>query len=202
MGKMEFYEVDGHQHFIPVKIIDKHADFATVLQVEVTESGQMIYVPKVYKFQKEKRPQKVVVPKFVAEWYERNKYNLDTAIYGTIAEIYRKVNGENNDLLDTFESWFIHEDNPIFILVQMQLFGYEIEQEKLYTVEIPNPNDEHLMTVLKRLSSGKVIMCTVHRSNIHLFENEEFQLTESEIKEDFAWAWDQEFAKKVDKNDE
>lgn len=83
-------------------------------------------------------PQKVVVPKFVAEWYERNKDDLNTAIYSTITETYRKVNGENDDLLDTFEGWLVYEDNSILILVQMQLFGYELEQEKLYTVELFN----------------------------------------------------------------
>ncbi|HEL2312781.1 TPA: DUF1642 domain-containing protein [Streptococcus suis] len=201
MKQNKYYEVNGCMDFIPVKI---EATYSNGAEVSINDGVRQVrvFVNRVCSFEKPIKRQRVLVPKIIAEWYERNKYNLDTAIYGTIAGIYRKVNGENNDLLDTFESWFIHEDNPIFILVQMQLFGYEIEQEKLYTVKIPNPNDAQLMTVLKRLSSGKVIMCTVHRSNIHLFENEEFQLTESEIKEDFAWAWDDEFAKKVDKNDE
>ena len=44
-------------------------------------------------------PQKVTVPKFVAEWYERNKDCLDPAIYSTITGTYRKVDGGNNDLL-------------------------------------------------------------------------------------------------------
>ncbi|NQM00158.1 DUF1642 domain-containing protein, partial [Streptococcus suis] len=78
------------------------------------------------------------VPKFVAEWYERNKDDLNTAIYSTITKTYRKVNGENDDLLDVFEGWLVYEDNSILILVQMQFFGFEIEQEQLYTVEIPN----------------------------------------------------------------
>ena len=74
------------------------------------------------------QPQKVVVSKFVAEWYERNKNDLDTAIYDTIAGVYREVTGENDDLLDTFEKRLVNEDNSISIIVQMQLFGYEVEQ--------------------------------------------------------------------------
>ncbi|MFH0402059.1 DUF1642 domain-containing protein [Streptococcus sp. A23] len=86
-------------------------------------------------------PQKVVVPKFVAEWYERNKDDLNTAIYSTITRTYRKVNGENDDLLDTFESWLVYQENSILILVQMQLFGFEIEQEKLYEVTVPGTSN-------------------------------------------------------------
>ena len=76
-------------------------------------------------------PQKVVVPKFVGEWYERNKDGLDSAIYSTITETYRKVNGENNDLLDTFETWLVFEDNSILTLVRMYLLGYDIEVEEI-----------------------------------------------------------------------
>ncbi|HFI0056074.1 TPA: DUF1642 domain-containing protein [Streptococcus suis] len=86
-------------------------------------------------------PQKVVVPKFVAEWYERNKDILNTAIYSTITGTYRKVNGENDDLLDSFEGWLVYEDNSILTLVQMYLFGYEIEQEKLYEVTVPGTSN-------------------------------------------------------------
>ncbi|MFI3107892.1 DUF1642 domain-containing protein [Streptococcus suis] len=52
------------------------------------------------------------------------------AIIGT----YRKVNGENDDSPDTFEEWIVYEDNSILILVQMHLFGYEVERERLYVV--------------------------------------------------------------------
>lgn len=106
------------------------------------------YIPKsteVVKFEIAKdiisqihEPQKVVVPKFVAEWYEIYKDDLDPAIYNTITGTYRKINGENNDFLGTFERWLVYEYNSILTLVQMHLFGYEIEQEQLYTVELFN----------------------------------------------------------------
>ncbi|HFI0421043.1 TPA: DUF1642 domain-containing protein [Streptococcus suis] len=146
-------------------------------------------------------PQKVVVPKFVAEWYERNKDSLNTAIYSTITETYRKVNGENDDLLDTFEGWLVYEDNSILILIQMQLFGFEIEQEKLYTVEIPDPNRPDIATFLYK-ENGKVFIGTdifLDEVPNYKWKNEpENQLTESEIKEDFEWAW--QFAKEVEED--
>ncbi|HEL2407269.1 TPA: DUF1642 domain-containing protein, partial [Streptococcus suis] len=89
----------------------------------IVENVQVDYVPLevvVNTIDQIHEPQKVVVPKFVAEWYERNKDNLNTAIYSTITGTYRKVNGENDDLLDTFEEWLVYEDNSISILIQMQ----------------------------------------------------------------------------------
>ncbi|WP_312248516.1 DUF1642 domain-containing protein [Streptococcus parasuis] len=70
------------------------------------------------------------------------------------------------------------------------------KKEKLYTVEIPNPNDKYCMNALKRLPSGKIQLVLLHRSNTRYFKNEEYQLTESEIKQDFEWAW--QFAKPVE----
>ncbi|MCH1645063.1 DUF1642 domain-containing protein [Streptococcus suis] len=133
-------------------------------------------------------PQKVVVQKFVAEWYERNKDDLNTAIYSTITGTYRKVNGENDDLLDTFEGWLVYEDNSILILVQMHLFGYEVEQEQMYTVEIPNPHSDSL-TVLEKFDDGTVFISQMDVFSIDWRNHTEHQLTESEIKQDFEWAW-------------
>ncbi|WP_161941354.1 DUF1642 domain-containing protein [Streptococcus suis] len=146
-------------------------------------------------------PQKVVVPKFVAEWYERNKDGLDTAIYSTITGTYRKVNGENDDLLDKFEGWLVYEVDSILTLVKMHLFGYEVEQEQLFTVRIPDPNRPDTVTFLYK-ENGKVFI----GSDIFLDEvpnykwkkEPENQLTEVEIKKDFEWAWDAGFAKEVE----
>ncbi|MBY4972948.1 DUF1642 domain-containing protein [Streptococcus suis] len=146
-------------------------------------------------------PQKVVIPKFVAEWYERNKDDINTAIYSTITGTYRKVNGENDDLLDTFEGWLVYEDNSILILVQMHLFGYEVEKEKLYTVEIPNPNSDSL-TALEKFDDGTVFISQMDVFPIDWKNHTEYQLTEAEIKQDFKWAWDAGFAEPVeDKNE-
>lgn len=140
-------------------------------------------------------PPKVVIPKFVAEWYERNKNDLDTAIYDTIAGMYREAAGENDDLLDMFEKWLVNEDNSISTLVQMQLSGYEIEREQLFTVEIPDPNRKGTNRIYlgKSNPDSKVI---IHKGNFNPKKNKNLWLTESEIKKDFAWAW--QFAKEVE----
>ena len=174
----------------------KTAEFRVIYPTEVRPNLEVLPLEEVKNIISQiDEPQKVVVPKFVAERYERNKDDFNTAIYSAITKTYRKVNGENDDFLDTFEEWLVYEDNSILILVQMQLFGYEIEQEKLYTVEIPNPNSKSYMNVLKRAVDG-IIVATLCRPSTSYFKHKEFQLTEYEIKQDFEWAF--QFAKEVE----
>ena len=83
----------------------------------------------------------------------------------------------------------------------MHKFGYEIEKEKLYTVEIPNPNASgYGKTYLAKNKDGKVELYSWSSyTSIDFADNwkqeENAQLTESEIKQDFEWAW--KFAKEV-----
>jgi hypothetical protein len=82
------------------------------------------------------------------------------------------------------------------------LYGYEIEKKKLYTVEIPNPNGgKYSRIYLGKYASGKVGLYNwVGYKSIEFADNwkqeEKAQLTESEIKQDFEWAW--QFAKEVE----
>ncbi|BDD42655.1 DUF1642 domain-containing protein [Streptococcus ruminantium] len=73
------------------------------------------------------QPQKVVVPKFVAEWIEECKsipLSLDLAF-------------NSPRIPDDVAGWLIKFKNQE-IFARAWLDGYEIEREKLYTVEIPN----------------------------------------------------------------
>ena len=76
------------------------------------------------------------------------------------------------------------------------LDGYEVEKEKLYTVEIPNPNSAGGKLVLfKQQSTGRLILDMLH-PNIN--KPKYLHLTESEIKQDFGFLW--KFAKHVEEN--
>ncbi|HFU3678648.1 TPA: DUF1642 domain-containing protein [Streptococcus suis] len=134
-------------------------------------------------------PQKVVVPKLVAgwlEWCKQSNLDLDHSMR------YTRVNNAETGV----EEW-IYENQETF--ARAWLFGYEIEQEKLYTVEIPDPNRSDTVTFLYK-ENGKVFI----GSDIFLDEVPNYkwkndpdnQLTESEIKQDFEWAW--QFAKEVE----
>ena len=138
-------------------------------------------------------PEKPVVPQFVADWYEEHKDNFEDGVYELCVNFY------NCDLSGKIKHWFdCNDTNPIQVLVNMHQFGYEIEKEKLYTVELPSPNcqiDDHY--ILSRLKNGKII---INRYCIEQWEKfGDCQLTESEIKEDFEWAW--QFAKEVNNNE-
>ena len=131
-------------------------------------------------------PQKPVVPKFVANWYEENKDNFEYNVQCLCVH--------NCEPLREIDTWFDSDDTkPVETLVIMHKFGYEIEKEKLYIVEIPNPHSYiGNRSRLARNYKGKVVLEVQDWLNTL----ESYKLTESEIKEDFDFLW--QFAKEVD----
>lgn len=134
--------------------------------------------------------QKVVVPQFVADFYESIKGDFEDKVY----DLCVQFNFDESELNSDVALWFGHSKNrPIETLVKMKLYGYDVEKEKLYTVEIPNPNaGGHV--VLCKTSDGIVSIAFTGKARWQGCKN--FQLTESEIKKDFDWAW--EFRKEVE----
>lgn len=139
---------------------------------------------------------KPVVPKFVADWYEKNKDDFEYKLYDLCIDFHDK------NLQENLYRWFDDNNNKsIETLVLMHKFGYEVEKDKLYTVEIPNPiSDGYTKVYLGKNKDNKVGLCIWGcYSSIEFANNwkqlDNAQLTESEIKKDCAWAW--EFAKEV-----
>lgn len=134
-------------------------------------------------------PEKPVVPQFVADWYEEHiggdfEYNL----YSLYVDFYeQKLEGDLKEWVGNGS-----KNKTIQTLVNMHQFGYEVDKEKLYTVEIPNPND-FVHTILHRTEKGIIISYSTDVNYKNIKQN---QLTESEIKKDFEWAW--QFAKEVE----
>lgn len=132
-------------------------------------------------------PEKPVVPQFVADWYEENKDDFENNLF-----MYC-INWDSRDK-SNFAVWFKLNDNkPIQTLINMHQFGYEVKKEKLYTVELPNPNRADVSLVLGLYNDGKVAVFAVYTDNWKY--EERYKLTEAEIKKDFDWAW--QFAKEV-----
>lgn len=138
------------------------------------------------------KPEKPVLPQFVADWIEwckRNKVSLLGAM-SPIDELGTAIcNDKKVKSLDA-SKWATQNQETF---AKAWLFGYEVEKEKLYTVEMPNPNsDDHL--VLRKNFDGKVCVSLLHSE--YWRGNESTRLTEAEIKEGFDWAW--QFAKEVE----
>ncbi len=127
-------------------------------------------------------PQKVVVPKFVAEWIEEARAE-EYSLYGALEMVK-----EGNEIF----LWLFHDTNQD-TFAKAWMFGYEIEQEKLYTVEIPNPN-LNVHTVLQKIGEGLALIVVKNPRWKGWWSS---KLTEAEIKQDFEWAW--QWAKEVEK---
>lgn len=119
-------------------------------------------------------PQKPVVPKFVAEWFEDNKHALDLAIFIAI----RGLNDEEWPHKTDFENWLdVSKNKPIETLVRMK-DGYEVEKEPLYYVKLPVVYFNHW--------DLEAYLMKDDRGNITIADNNDFddmKFTESEIKE-------------------
>ena len=144
-------------------------------------------------------PEKPVVPQYVADFYESIKDDFENKVY----ELCLQYKHRGDELPQGVAWWFGDSRNkPIETLVMMHQLGYEVEKEKLYTVEIPNPNDSGYSKIyLAKNKDGKVDLFTWSGyTSIEFADNwkqeENAQLTESETKKDFEWAW--QFAEEVD----
>ena len=130
--------------------------------------------------------QKPVVPKFVAEWIEKEKEKKNKS---RLSHALGRVFNDSNEL-----SLYIKQQEGDYTetIAKAWLDGYTIEQEKLYTVEIPNPNlNAHV--VLQKTEKGLVLVTV---GNTGWAEWESSKLTESEIKQDFDFLW--QWAKEVE----
>lgn len=80
-------------------------------------------------------PQKPVVPQFVADWYEKHKYNLEYNIWDYVFMF-------NKQEETSFKKWFNDsKTKPFQTLVNMHQFGYTVEKEKRYTVRLKYTDD-------------------------------------------------------------
>ena len=128
------------------------------------------------------KPEKPVVPQFVADWYEKSKDYFEYNLHSLCVDSHeRKLQGDLYAWLNKLRN------KPIETLVMMHKFGYEVQKEKLYTVEIPNPNSAGGKLVLsKQQSTGSLIL---EMLNSDINKPKYLHLTEDEIKKDFGWAW-------------
>lgn len=126
------------------------------------------------------------VPQFVVDWIEICDMRFVNLNY---------IFGENCP--EKVKEWASIYGNHKKML-QALLYGYTVEKEKLYTVEIPNPHAKghNKIYLCKDGNTGKVYLC---KGNFNPKKNKNLRLTEQEIRKDFDWAWQQGFAEEVTK---
>ncbi len=139
-------------------------------------------------------PEKVVVSKLEAEWLDKLKAyyrHREDRLYvitrqGWGNDFCFSCHGEQIELSYEPYKWKEDIESVKRRLVNAILYGYEVEKEKLYTVEIPNPNGlDYLM--LQKDRRGKISVAWYCTDRWR--EDERVRLTEAEIKKDFDWAW-------------
>ena len=134
-------------------------------------------------------PEKVTVPKFVAEWIESQKKSFSDV---SAIDMYDNLTLDNSG--GYYHDVWLWVIDHHYDFIKAWHDGYTFEQEKLYTVEIPDPHGIYKIRYLCRNSVGNIRIGGSDYSDVFL--NAGTHLTEAEIKKDFEWAW--QWAKEVE----
>lgn len=126
--------------------------------------------------------EKVTVPQFVADWYEKNKDDFEGSLFRCIDCIPSLYDGGD---LNDLEEWIIDcETKPFQTLVNMHQFGYTVEKEPKYTVKIKGKIGENLLVYgwgIKRYFFARTCNNSSKRG----------EHTRKELEEDgFGWVFD------------
>lgn len=71
----------------------------------------------------------VVVPQYVADWFDINQDDID----GNIKALTININRNPKSGWSEMDEWFMYFPNkPIETLISMKLYGYTVEKEKLF----------------------------------------------------------------------
>lgn len=145
-------------------------------------------------------PEKPVLSKEEAEWLEHLKLiaNFTHCLY----VITRQGWGYHFEFCSHGKKYILPcesddgDENELIKhrLVKALIHGYEVEKEKRYTVEIPNPHGLGHSILVKDMY-GNIFITYVMNSDWR--KSKVNQLTEAEIKKDFEWAWREGFAEEV-----
>ena len=163
----------------------KKLEGLTILDKTINLDSEMILKKRVLNIVKQlDEPEKPVVPQFIDSWIQGAKYNG--------FDLYEAMT--DDEMSDKVVTWVVCNPETF---AKAWLFGYEVEKEKLYTVEIPNPNKiGNERNVLMKNGFNQIVILRVYDYDDNWRNNKAYQLTEAEIKQDFDWAW--QFATEVE----
>lgn len=136
---------------------------------------------------------KPVVPQVAIDYYNEYK-NVLSSFDEWFCGFYDDKFDEEFEKAEELRIWLYDNDNKINLQHELALAtlivngpdAVTVQKEKLYTVEIPNPNTIAI-TALKKSNVGDVVMC--YQIDNYWKNNSRYQLTEAEIRKDFDWAF-------------
>jgi gp178 len=127
-------------------------------------------------------PQKVVVPQFVADWYEENEDDFEFNVWDWIAFRNEPEKLKNKE----FNYWINDgEGNPIQTLAKMHQFGYEVEKEPKYTVRVKGICGNH-ETLNREKHSNKWLFSDREENSLYGTHHTRNQLEDA----GFGWVFD------------
>ena len=122
------------------------------------------------------KPEKPIVPQFVADWYEENKDCLERNLYNLCVDFHKR------ELQDDLYEWFTNcKNKPIQTIVKMKLYGYEVEKEKLYTARL-KVSGEYLNS---KKANKRYMMGSTNKNLVK--ELKSYCYTQAELKELNIW---------------
>ena len=100
-----------------IKRVEQMGEYERFVDEPVSKKSVLNLISQIHE------PKKVVVPKFVADWYEDHKHDFEYSLYDLCFKYTdRKLNVD-------LHKWFRDEDNkPFETLAMMHKFGYVIEE--------------------------------------------------------------------------
>ena len=111
------------------ELIEKYKKLEGVWDAPGAETARQIFLQDLEQLDE---PQKVVVPQFVADWYEKHKDDSEYDIWEYILHWRKQQKSE-------FYEWMNRANNkPFQTLVNMHQFGYTVEKEKRFIVSFKN----------------------------------------------------------------
>ena len=178
-----------------IKLVEQMGEFERFVDEPVSKKSVLDIISLI------DEPQKVVIPKFVAEWIENhkgdyNKWDEEAKadfVFRSINDLFRFGEGLSPwdfTIDEKFSEW---TTKNAYKFITAILLDYTVEKEKLYTVEIPDPNSYVYYRYLSRNDNG---ICIDASNDAKWKQKKRNQFTESEIKQDFDFLW--QFAKEVD----
>ena len=179
--------MNKHEAIERIKKLDEYYGFSEGVYLEKRDVVSII--------SKIDEHQKVTVPQFVAERIEKHKRHFKKwdeearadFVIRYINDLFRFGDGLNPWYFTIDEKFSEWTNKSAYEFIIAILFGYEVETEKLYTVEIPNPNSAGGKLVLFKQQGTRRLILDILNHNID--KPKYLQLTEAEIKQDFDWAW-------------